>query len=862
MPLWVATANISQWNDFPTEPPQTNSNTMPVPTGSFTFRFAVGTVLILVSLWNSPAVVHAQVNGRIAAGGVQRYRAGHWGLVAGAFYNTSEEDETVTTVVTPNGSSGAQFVRSLVVPAGAVRQTAWPVRLDDDSPDAFEFHLLTLLGDSDSQEIVDGTGGDFTDSFLSANPASHNLLLTGYCGLISTRTESPEVATAIEKLQMRARAAAQLETMMLQFGPEKLHGYAEALEPLDQLLISSPDLPQYPEACDAVRAWIQRGGRVLFLLDQCGSATVNAILGEALPISIVDKTTPMEVPFKHDAAVMHPGMSDLSHVRNFEEPVSLTRAVFETGRVHFSVRDWPALVEAPFGRGAVFVSMVSPEAMLNADSGNGLDAIATPIVESLFLTPQPEPILPNESLAAASEKRIGYEIPSRGFAILVLSVFTLLVGGLGYLASKRQRPALLLLGIPLLSVVAAGPGVIKGIASRSVAPPTFIESRVAVLGDGQSTFAADGAATIYQPSVGQTSVDLPTHTLLYPTSKGAAGMQQRYVWSDTGNSKWTNFSQPAGATTYQQRSFVSLPEPMSALAEFGADGVEITLANTDQLQPEDLILASLSPDKMALQPQGTGQYSAGPTDVLAPGEVSRETLLSESQIMHGRLMQTALHEIDRLSRFPQVPSVLFWTHALPPTVQLVDMAPRTDSLCLVALPLRLQIPPADELITIPTTFMPYRAIQDIDGSVSAAYTNRSAKWLARETGGASLLQFEVPDVCQPFEFESAEVQFRVLAGSRTITLQSGSPDDFKLVETLESPVGNFTFAIPGHVLNAGPKDGSFLLRISVSEIDGADSSDFTSSERDDDWKIERVLVTVRGRRTSASTSNKKTEANE
>lgn len=827
------------------------------------------TFLILLALSVLPAAVAADdVVSRVTSGGVGRFRVGHWGLVKGFFSNKSDQDQTVTAIVTPHGRQNAQYIRSIVVPSHTNRDSVWPVLLDDSDPKVFEFDVVLLKGTDDSRQITQLRGGEFTDNFASGNPRGYTqpqpslTLPPGYCGFLTTRTEASDELDDVTDLMGALRAQAGLTAMTVPLRPEDIRIYAEGLEPLDQLIVTSPDLADHPETCDAVRSWIQRGGRALLMLDQCGEETASALLGEALPLSVVDRTSPLTLPLKQQMETESPGQPNLSHLREFDEPVTLVRTIFEAGTVLWSVRGWPALVEVPFGNGQVFVATVSARVFLSEQSRDELDAISGNILEQMFKTRPEAPLLSQKQLSAAAEQRIGYVIPSRQFAAIVLSVFTVVLGLVSWLAWKRDRPGLLL-AIPIVSLIAAVPGMVKGVASRQVAPATLIQNRVAFLTRGQTTLAADGVSTVYQPSGGSADLLLPESSLVFAPPESTSPQSQRLVWTEAGDSRWAGFSQPAGATSYLQRSMVNLPTPLRAVVAFGAEDVEISLTNAELLNPEDPIIASASPDRMAVRSVEQGIFAGGPADTLASEELSRETLLSETQVLHADLYRQIFSSEARLSRFPAEPTLMFWTDKLPSSVQLTDNSVRTESMSLISLPLEFEIPAVDEPLTIPTALMPYRAVQDTDGSFSSAFSNRQARWIQRKAGSNTLLKFELPRVCQPFHFDEAEVQLRILAGSRTVRIYSGDPSDMVEVETLESPVGNHPISIPGSLLNAGSDGSGVFLRISVGELAGVVPGGEMNAEQDDFWKIDRVLMTVRGhRRSLLSSSEENTAADE
>ena len=78
---------------------------------------------------------------------------------------------------------------------------------------------------------------------------------------------------------------------------------------------------------------------------------------------------------------------------------------------------------------------------------------------------------------------------------------------------------------------------------------------------------------------------------------------------------------------------------------------------------------------------------------------------------------------------------------------------------------------------------------------------------------------------------------------------SGTAADEQLVQKLESPVGNFTFALPPTALDPG---GRVIVRLQVGENTVEREEGVTDVDQDDAWRIERVLLTLRGSRIPGS----------
>lgn len=802
------------------------------------------------------------VSARVA--GVERYSTGRWGIVEATFINPADDTREVTVVITPQGGDGDQFVRTVHVPPKLRFSTAWPIYISRKIQNEFDFDFVVLKGGPDSQEIIQRTMGERTDSFTSTNVGGSwsrknpGGFVPGYCGVLSSAQISQRDNSVVGRLAVVLRERGGLPPMILAVNPASLRGYPESLGPLDQLVITSPELANYPDACDAIRIWIQRGGHALFMLSLCGEETMEAVLGDGLACTVVDETSLMRVPLKHHQALAGTGQVDESHLREFSEPVSMVRAVFEGANTHWSVRGWPALAESRFGSGHVYVATLAPDVFLTQDLYTGLDPIAGRMFEELFAPVRYRPLIEQSELAELAESKIGYVIPGRHQAAILLVTFCVLLAAISWYFWKRGRASALIAAVPVLSVLAAIPGVILGSQSRNVAPATLIESRIARVGSGQSTFATDGVTTYFQPDGGTSGLTFSPHTVLETESRKLPGENRRagrrYIWPDYALATLPSFTQPAGATSYSQRSVVHTQLPMKATGSLTPEGLQVSISNAEQLKPEDLILANVGPDRMAVHSAGE-VFTCLPSDVLAPDQFSNESFLSVDQNRRAEVYRRIFGNEERVKRFPDVPTIMFWTTEFPAGLKTSDASVRHDSQTLLSLPLDLRIPAVGERVTIPPSLHTYHVVPDANGSVSSAYSRRLARWIRKKSSGVTVLKFMLPRACRPFRFESADIQLRIFAGSRTVRLQGGTMDQLKDIDTLDSPVGNRTITIPADVLNLTPEGDSVLLRITVSELSGTSGNDQVNAEQDDFWKIERVLLTVRGHRESPKTTD-------
>ena len=154
--------------------------------------------------------------------------------------------------------------------------------------------------------------------------------------------------------------------------------------------------------------WTQRGGRTWLCLDQTDITTVQALLGNTLPITKVDETSAnvWKLDVAEDASLVRYPKRSL--VREFDEPARLVRVIAEGGKVHWSIDGWPAVIEVPFGNGTVFVTTVSPEVLADLSDNMEPSLCAYQLIDRVFHPIQNGSPIGEEALSSAAAAFIGY----------------------------------------------------------------------------------------------------------------------------------------------------------------------------------------------------------------------------------------------------------------------------------------------------------------------------------------------------------------------------------------------------------------------------------------------------------------------
>lgn len=804
-------------------------------------------VLCAFTLLSSIGATAGEVSVSVGVGGPQRFLRGHWGLVEGDFINSSDVDQEVLAVVIPADSHGTQFARRAIIPARSRRSCQWPVLTSAQHVEAFHFETLVFEDSAGVGEIQRSSGEPRARSFTVVNPAARNGLDSGYCGTLISGHEQPGVMQKLDKLVGLLRAQMSQESMQMPLKATALDGYPEALECLEQLVITSNTLHHFPEACDAVRVWTQRGGRTWICLDQTGIPSLHALLGDALPITQIDETSANIVTLEIDPSTPTTRYPQRSIVREFDEPVRHVRVIAESGDVLWTIDGWPVAIELPLGKGMVIVTTVSPEVFADLDGKLKTAVCAKQLIDRIFRGPEEIAEVQESDLSAVAAASIGYRVPSRLFAGLLMLCFVVVLAITGIRLLRIDASGALLWVIPMLGVLCAAPAVWVGQRSRAVAPPTAVQQQAATFVSGQTTLAVDGVVSVFHPEPAGLSVVMKDYSLVVPMGVKADAKVQRMIWTDRGESHWENLQQAVGVRDYRVHSLHRLSEPGKVTASFDENGLVGRFTGGDGGKPADMVFAGLSADRMSVEMTGDGTFRGTADDLLAPSEFVTGTFLSDVQRQRSTVYQSLFKSLGAKNAYPDRTTLLYWTDSVRGAIEIGNEETRQAGSMLIAREVKLVPPPLSANITIPSSLLPYRSVPDDRGGYSAAFSNTSRLWQSRESAVTSLLQFEVPNVCRPFLAKSGTLAIRIKAGSRLVRIRIGTREDPMLVQELKSPVGLFTVPLTAEHLAAIAESGTTIVWLEVDAIASQEGPSDTG--QNSEWQVERISLTLNGART-------------
>lgn len=777
--------------------------------------------------------VGQDVGGRVALGGAGRLVSDRWSTAKGIFTNRSDQPASVTAVVTPPDGDGLQYGRRIEIPPMSSRVVQWPVRIPVTSPGMKKVDYLVFGGDDADGAIQRTKTQDLLRSFNS----SLKLTDYGHAGLMRSPDEPKRETLAVRALLNGMLRHARREQIILDVTADGIDGLPESLDALDQLSITSDQLIHDPASCEAIRIWVQRGGRLHIAVDLTGPELASVLLGEALPLTHIDTTSETKIRLELDPRFPERRFQIREVEREFEEPVTFVRMMAEGGNSIFTSDGWPAVVSTDYGRGAVLLTMVSPSVLVD-----GVDLIpSSAAFEDVLFLKDNSRLISREKVVSSGADRIGYQIPGRGFAMAVGIAFPLALLAVGLWLQSRDAGERLIWAVPAVAIVIAMPALLKGWTSRSVAPETVIRTQVIRAVDGEDRIASDGYVTIYRPGSGELPVTMQDGSLFIPEVDASSRDYRRQTWTSRADSSWQALKPGVGIHTATTRDVVKLDRPMRVVATLNQDGLSGSLISGSLEQPRSAVLAGAQPNRQAVTLTGSDWKSDG-ENILAPDEFFRDTVMTDRQKLQTEFLAEALLQPG----FPSRLSMLYWAPAVGGSIQIGSDSTRQDGNALVVQPVTLVPPEIGRDVTLPPVLFSYETIAFPDGSFGAGYNNKTYEWSSRDRAGNIMLAFNVPPECLPFEISQATVDLWMIAGSRTIEVLAGDYDNLQPVKTLNDFAESTKIELPIRSLARGER---VYLSMKVSEAKVTRAEGVDDDDTDDAWQVKRVMLTLKGKRT-------------
>jgi hypothetical protein len=782
--------------------------------------------------------------GEVMPGGVRTTATQSWGTFGFKVTNLTDTDRQARVVIVFPRRPEVRYARDLSVPArstvsswllvGPAPGEAGPA-LCDIQPQLYDRTDGTerlIRPDDDPRSRVSGVlyrpRDPSTAIFLDDEAPQEE----GFGRLPRPPSPSEEAVT----LALTFRQARKWSVHLTTVRPGSLPATPEAYDGIDLLIVASGRVADDPVGMQALRRWLAGGGRVWVMLDLVDVEAVAPLLGEALDFQVVDRVSLTR--FQVESSPSGPRAE-----QRHERPVTFARVLLPPGeRPRHTVEGWPAWFARPVGRGEVIFTTLGPRAWyrdrIRTDPPSPYDLypslpIPEPPLEALAKELQPPSDAAKfrvEAFQPLLTQEIGYTIPGRPTVGLVF-VALLAVPLVLWVVLRRSRRLELRGWVgPAAALAATGALLALGESSRRSAPPTVAVGEVVDAVPGTSEASVHGLLAAYRPDEGPAEVGAGQGGFFDLNMAGIEAQPRRFTLTDLDAWHWEDLALPAGVRLAPFHTTVSTGEPVAAVARFGPDGLEGRVTAGPFRDLDDALLHTPGSRNLAVHLRPDGTFSAGPGDVLPPGQFLAGAALSDRQQGQQEVYREALKQ-PPLEFGENRPVLMAWARPVDPHFDLVPGA-RLVGDALLRMPLRLGRPAPGTRVAVPGLLVPCRRIFETGAGQPTRESSQRADMH---------LRFQLPPEVLPLKVDRARLVAKVDAPGRQVTVRGRDGDQLGAPHQFDSPIDPIRVDITEARWLQPDKEGGLHVNLAISEVDGGGLSGAGRK-----WTIEYLELEVVG----------------
>ncbi|MCO8124612.1 hypothetical protein NHH03_22935 [Stieleria sp. TO1_6] len=763
--------------------------------------------------------------------GVQRFAKGKWAAMSAVGINPSDQDTEEVVSVYLGDHPDLQFSRRFWLPAHSKRQTWLPIQIPPATP------LRDQQITSSMMRIVDsGDGEVFTENRLGMPLTKRSLMLTNAeinTGLILEPPQwdgsgmSESSRADLYTMLYAARDSAinsSLELSLVNFRSDFLPPTHRSLDALDQMVIADDHLKHDTSGLLQLRQWLRDGGRIWIMLDRVASASVQTLLGDDMTFSTVDRVQWND--FQIEAGADRPGQPFESESWSSEIPVEMVRVMGDFNEVSFQINGMPAAFWQPVGRGEVLFTTASTRAWMQPDQtpGRALYELSQRFFEPRMKAPRSGP-----AMIPMLDQEIGYQIPQRWIAGLVLGINALLILGFGCWWAFQRRLERMAILIPVSALTSAVLMILVGNHYAKSVPSTVATGQVVRVFDATDQAEVSTVHSVYSSDAGDLALKSNSGTLTLPLNLGDASQHQRLVWNDDQSSQSIGLTQPPGVVRhFFSDSTVLLDQPLKLRGTFDAKGFRGKLQGLGDRKWEDAVIVAspgpatavvADPSERAPSSQDSADQPAtlvATTDnLLAPDQFISGALLSDTQRMRQEFYRRVFATPEE-QPFGRETSLLIWTDPLDLGDQFADRFARRGT-ALLSVPIQIDTPVPDADFQVPATFIRTETFAGHRG-VSFVFNPRTGRWLSQLTKPTETeLLFRFPAELATMTLKQVRLKIKLNAPSRSLIVQAMVDGQPTTVYEQSDPSGTIEFTIDRADALQWHRDHGLWLSIGISK---------------------------------------------
>lgn len=778
-------------------------------------------------------------------------RPGRWSWQRVAVRNTSDVAQKWTCVTHAASSPLQQFAREANLPAHAERRVTYLALV----PESLSSEVSQLTFESQLESRLSASGASSgTPTDQTARPHGAIVDREGeVAGLIVDADAADEVRRFVQVARVMAGLSPRLYTLSEN---AVLPGTEAGFSPFDSIVLASEGILDDPQAIDALRLWLHRGGRLWTLLDKTPPEALNALLGDAWKGAVLERATTAEfrlVDARGGAARRDGDATTLL------EPAQFVWTHSGDGDVLYRMDQWPAAFRRRAGQGMLMATTLSasgwtagiaakllsdPSAASAAPELRKLAAgLPLGVVARSFFHVARAPA-ETDALHVAASQLIGYQAIGRSLVGGLLGSLCGATALVGFVCHRMGRAAWGVALAPIAALVVAAVIAKLGHANRVQLPAMCASMETVEIVPGINAYLTRGAAVLYRPDAADSSIS-GSGGLCRLRPAGGDDRKRRWIWSGVDQWEDSRLRLPAGATKGEFTIGGDLAESTTCEATMSRDGIAGRVELGRAITSEEAVLSTGWGPELSVRVSKDGTFLSAAGSELPAGRYTNAALVDDTGRRREKLLAARLASGEGAHVVPLAslePTLYCWTEAWGPGISGPEIGTRVGE-ALAAVPVRLTRPSARTEFAIPAALLPFESTTGPDGTAqTSAYSNAERKWVQDLSRQSKIsLRFQFPPSLLPFEVQSVALGADLHAPGRMIEVSAWrGTDRVKVFETRSPLLGRLSAHVDDKALLQLDRAGGLVLSIDV----GAHAQESAASLSTTGWRIDRVFLTA------------------
>lgn len=607
----------------------------------------------------------------------------------------------------------------------------------------------------------------------------------------------------------------------------------------DIFVIADPAPLKDPAAVQALQEFLERGGRVLIMLDKVHTSLVRPLLGLGQSCEEVDRIELNDLTIEVEADANK--LSKENRSISSDVGITMARILQTGGRVTHHAEGWPIAMSMDIGYGQLCLTTLDssvwirprekqksnlPYQQCNYETRLWAENFAI----SSFV---PRSDLPLTKPTDYPLKLVGNPVVPKSWVAAALLGFCGLLTCTGVFFAYVGRMTLLGVVAPCIAILASIALMISANWVRRDIPESVSRLQLVDIGGNGKFASIREQASVYLATAADMQCDSKFDGIMR-TANGAGSLviKDFQDWH-VADSNW-----PPGAWRYDME-YVIPTEELIVKGRLSSDGLELILPDALPSSLQDPILSYVTGDPLLCEVIEAG-LRANTQHTVDQDRWITGAIISDEQQRRSEIYRQ-FFEPNKLLRRPG--SRLYgWTNTWPGSNWSRKL--KEQGSALVSLPVVLVRPTNGEEVFVPHGLVQVQR-RFSTSNLTSAFDDVTGKWRDEVAMASDVdVDFVLPEVLVPIELKSIEFAIDITAPQRTVTVNAITDSGSVQIIKLDSPSIPWKQTITDPAILKAFQLGRLPVSISVSKLSSEGGGFGTTSNVT--WNIKYFHVGVRG----------------